>query len=308
MSVEPSQSPPSQPAHDSGAVPGTTGMPAPKAKPLGEGQFVDHSAVPPSNDFRRQLEWASIFGTTGMAAVALITQQIAVAAAAALPLSAALSLGLLGRRRLETQLLDAQRAQRDLMGILLQQGQEQSHLQSTTAYQEQRLEQLQEQLALIQNWSAEVNQGTKELSDYTRILGTEQKQIEVVVGCLREIETYTQAIQLNPNYAKAYYNRALTHQRLGELESAVADYTEALRLNPEYARAYHNRGIARAHAGEKQAALNDLRQAAKYFFEQGDIDSYHKSKELIKRLHDFQPPSRPSNAEVDDSPTLDSFF
>jgi hypothetical protein len=255
-----------------------------------------------------KVELASVIGAGGAALASLITQNPLVISATALPLTLAIGLGLVNRRRLEQQLADAQRGQRDLMAILLQQGQEQGNLQSSVGIHEQRIEQMQDQLVLIQNWSAEVNQGTKELSDYTRILGTEQKQIEVVVGCLREIETYTQAIQLNPNYAKAYYNRALTHQRLGELESALADYSEALRLNPEYARAYHNRGIARAHVGEKQAALEDLRQASKYFFEQGDIDSYQKSKELIKRLHDFQPPARSNGNAEDESPTLDSFF
>jgi tetratricopeptide (TPR) repeat protein len=255
-----------------------------------------------------KVELASVIGAGGAALASLITQNPLVISAAALPLTFAIGLGLVSRRHLEQQLADAQRGQRDLMSILLQQGQEQGNLQSSVGIHEQRIEQMQDQLVLIQNWSAEVNQGTKELSDYTRILGSEQKQIEVVVGCLREIETYTQAIQLNPNYAKAYYNRALTHQRLGELESALADYSEALRLNPEYARAYHNRGIARAHVGEKQTALEDLRQASKYFFEQGDIDSYHKSKELIKRLHDFQPPARSNDGAEEESPTLDSFF
>jgi tetratricopeptide (TPR) repeat protein len=260
------------------------------------------------NVLLQKLEFVSLVGAGGAALAAVITQQIAVISATALPLTLALGLNFCNRRRLDQQLQVSQHAQRDLMAILLQQGQEQGNHQSSLAHHEQRMDQLQEQLALIQNWSSEVNQGTKELSDYTRILGTEQKQIEVVVGCLREIETYTQAIQLNPNYAKAYYNRALTHQRLGELESAIADYSESLRLNPEYARAYHNRGIARAHVGEKQTALDDLRQASKYFFEQGDIDSYQKSKELIKRLHDFQPPSRDDVNGDEDSPTLDSFF
>jgi tetratricopeptide (TPR) repeat protein len=260
------------------------------------------------NALLQKLELVSLVGAGGAALAAIITQQLAIISATALPFTLALGLNLCNRRRLDQQLQEAQHNQRDLMAILLQQGQEQGNHQSSLAHHEQRLDQLQEQLALIQNWSAEVNQGTKELSDYTRILGTEQKQIEVVVGCLREIETYTQAIQLNPNYAKAYYNRALTHQRLGELESAIADYSESLRLNPEYARAYHNRGIARAHIGEKQTALDDLRQASKYFFEQGDIDSYQKSKELIKRLHDFQPPSRDDINGDEDSPTLDSFF
>lgn len=265
--------------------------------------------VSSAQQWQQQAEFFSLIGAGVGTLAALVTQQVLVISAAALPLTLAVGLNLSSRKRLQQQLADAHRTQQDLLGIVLQQGQEHLEYQLGLQQYEQRLERLQEQLIVLQNWSTEINQGNKELNDYTRILGTEQKQIEVVVDCLRELETYTQAIQLNPNYAKAYYNRALTHQRLGELEAAVADYSEALRLHPDYARAYHNRGIARAHLGDKQAALADLRAAAKHFFDQGDIPSYQKAKELTKRLHDFQPQSKGSSGgEEDHSPTLDSLF
>lgn len=62
-------------------------------------------------------------------------------------------------------------------------------------------------------------------------------------GCFEAaIEDYTQAIGLNPRHCRAYYNRAFSHDRLGQYEEAVADYSRALRIEPANATALHNRG------------------------------------------------------------------
>ncbi len=44
------------------------------------------------------------------------------------------------------------------------------------------------------------------------------------------IELYTQAIQLHPEYAKAYYNRGLAHYQTGDTESAKSDWKKAGKL------------------------------------------------------------------------------
>ncbi|MGK7875539.1 MAG: tetratricopeptide repeat protein [Xenococcaceae cyanobacterium] len=75
------------------------------------------------------------------------------------------------------------------------------------------------------------------------------------------IEDYTQAIRINPNYAKAYNNRGIARRKLGEYQAAIEDYTQAIRINPNYAKAYNNRGIARRKLGEYQAAIEDYTQA-----------------------------------------------
>ena len=43
---------------------------------------------------------------------------------------------------------------------------------------------------------------------------------------------YNRALQLDPEYALAYYGRALVHEALGNQEQAFADYDQAIQLEP----------------------------------------------------------------------------
>ncbi|MTJ35175.1 tetratricopeptide repeat protein [Dolichospermum sp. UHCC 0260] len=75
------------------------------------------------------------------------------------------------------------------------------------------------------------------------------------------IDDWTQAIRINPNYADTYYSRGLAHSELGDNQSAIDDYTQAININPNYDLAYRNRGIARSELGDKQGAIDDYSQA-----------------------------------------------
>ncbi|MBZ0298830.1 MAG: tetratricopeptide repeat protein [Anaerolineae bacterium] len=76
-----------------------------------------------------------------------------------------------------------------------------------------------------------------------------------------EQHCYTRAIELNPAFAAAFYNRGIVRRRRGDLDGAITDYSEALRLNPEYVRAFVNRGHARAARGDRDSALADYTEA-----------------------------------------------
>ena len=65
------------------------------------------------------------------------------------------------------------------------------------------------------------------------------------------IKYFTQAIQLNPNYATAYYERGYTiaHKITNFLvfnsddeEKVISDFTKAIQLNPKFVEAYFERG------------------------------------------------------------------
>ena len=98
------------------------------------------------------------------------------------------------------------------------------------------------------------------------------------------VAAYTQAIELNPNYAEAYYNRGFTRAKLGDKQGALADYNEALRINPNYAKAYYNRGAIGNSLGEKAGAIQDFQKAAELFQKQGDQSNYQKAVDNLKKI------------------------
>ena len=77
------------------------------------------------------------------------------------------------------------------------------------------------------------------------------------------IDDYTLAIKINPNYAKAYYNRGYVRKDLGDKQGAIDDYNQVIRINPNYAGAYNNRGNVRKDLGDKPGAIEDYTQAIK---------------------------------------------
>jgi Flp pilus assembly protein TadD len=61
----------------------------------------------------------------------------------------------------------------------------------------------------------------------------------------KTIEDYTQALQVNPNYASAYTGRGVAYHNKKNYTRARADYEQALRLDPDDDTARHNLNILR---------------------------------------------------------------
>ena len=59
----------------------------------------------------------------------------------------------------------------------------------------------------------------------------------------RAIADYTEAIRLDPKYAKAHFKRGNVYAEKAVYDTAIANYTEAIKLDPKYASAYYNRGF-----------------------------------------------------------------
>ncbi|KAF5433807.1 Tetratricopeptide (TPR) repeat containing protein [Candidatus Methanophagaceae archaeon] len=75
------------------------------------------------------------------------------------------------------------------------------------------------------------------------------------------IEYYTKALELNPEYPDAYYNRGATYYNLKDYEKAISDYNKALELNQEYVDAYNNRGLAYGDLKDYGKAISDFNKA-----------------------------------------------
>ena len=68
-------------------------------------------------------------------------------------------------------------------------------------------------------------------------------------------------VELMPDFAYGYYNRANLLMDLNDFKGAVVDYTEAIRINPQFAEAYFNRGLANMYMGNTEAGAADLSKA-----------------------------------------------
>lgn len=185
-------------------------------------------------------------------------------------------------QKLEAGLKDQSDTQQSDVATLNQRLEEMNQAHSTL---EDSHTQLSQSHDTLDQSHAALSQNHEQLNDFAGNIDSELKKLEDVVGELRQIDNFTQSIRSNPNQAEAFYRRGFSHQKLGDKEEAVADYTEVLKLNPTHAQAYHNRGILLASLGQKRQAAEDVRLAAKYYFEQGDIDSYDQARELSKEFY-----------------------
>ena len=56
------------------------------------------------------------------------------------------------------------------------------------------------------------------------------------------ITNFTKAIELNPKYANAYYNRGWAYQESKSYHKAIADYSKTIELRPREEDAFYGRG------------------------------------------------------------------
>lgn len=58
------------------------------------------------------------------------------------------------------------------------------------------------------------------------------------------IMDYTNAIEIDPNYAVAYNDRGYAYRRLGKFDDAIADYNKAIELDCKGSCSLSNRAAA----------------------------------------------------------------
>jgi tetratricopeptide (TPR) repeat protein len=75
------------------------------------------------------------------------------------------------------------------------------------------------------------------------------------------IRYFTSAIHFYPQYALAFYLRAISFEGLEKNENAQKDYDMAIELYPDYFDAYNNRGNVKSKLGKHREALADYKKA-----------------------------------------------
>ena len=96
----------------------------------------------------------------------------------------------------------------------------------------------------------------------------------------KAIQLYSEAIELNPNFAEAYSNRGYAKYLLGEEENALQDYDKAIELNPNLSEAYNNRGNAKESLGDENGALEDFDKAIEL---NPDYANAYNNRGVVKR-------------------------
>ena len=74
-------------------------------------------------------------------------------------------------------------------------------------------------------------------------------------------KAYSQAIDLDPGLAEAYYSRSVIQSDKGSFEKSIRDASDAISIDPTNARAYNNRGLAYMKMGYFDRAIEDLNKA-----------------------------------------------
>ncbi|MEM1759773.1 MAG: tetratricopeptide repeat protein [Thermofilaceae archaeon] len=85
------------------------------------------------------------------------------------------------------------------------------------------------------------------------------------------LNSFSQALRLNPQYAPAYANRGWAKYHLADYSGAAADFENAIRLDQQNPIAFHGLGYVSAKLNQpKEKILASLEQAKKLYLEQGD--------------------------------------
>ena len=75
------------------------------------------------------------------------------------------------------------------------------------------------------------------------------------------ISDYTKTLEIDKNYAEAYYYRGRAFGVKGEYDKAIADFSKVIASNAGNGEAYCNRGVAYAGKRQFDKAWDDVKKA-----------------------------------------------
>lgn len=99
------------------------------------------------------------------------------------------------------------------------------------------------------------NLALKKTAEEERFKGNEYmkgREYEEAVAC------YTKSLDLFPDEAAAYSNRALAYLKMKKFGSCIDDAERCLALDKNYLKAYHRRGKALLSCGRYEEAIEDF--------------------------------------------------
>jgi Tfp pilus assembly protein PilF len=74
----------------------------------------------------------------------------------------------------------------------------------------------------------------------------------------KALEDFNQAIEIDPEYARAFHLRGLVEEKQGADDRALDDFNRAIEIDPEYGVAYHSRATLHTKMGREDLAVDDI--------------------------------------------------
>ena len=99
------------------------------------------------------------------------------------------------------------------------------------------------------------------------------------------IADYTKAIELDPNYALAYYNRGMLKGDLNDHNVAVADYNKLIEIDPNDSDAYTNRSYYKRQLKDYYGSISDGMRAIE--INPNEVNAYINIGTSKKQLGDI---------------------
>ena len=110
----------------------------------------------------------------------------------------------------------------------------------------------------------------------TKKSGSSDTEFKYEAGYQSVIRDLTRVIELEPDFAFAYYNRGTYYGKTNDLQAALVDFDKAIELNESLAEAWYNRGLVLVMLNRMDDAFRDLSRAG----ELGIYSAYN----IIKRF------------------------
>jgi tetratricopeptide (TPR) repeat protein len=215
-------------------------------------------------------EIGSVIGTLGGTVASLITQQFFLAS---IPLSVSVSLNLLNRRQLLNSI--AAKNQEQFAELITD-----KPSIAETPDNSNNLEILSQLVAKHSQQLNELTRLTSQAIDDNPTSSGLNYQSEQAT----EIISSPEPIDLEDRSATDYYERGIEAKER-DLDRAFIMFTEAINIEPQYADAYYQRALILSALKETKKAIEDLRMANKWYFQQGDLVGYQKAKDMEIKLH-----------------------
>lgn len=160
-----------------------------------------------------------------------------------------------------------------------------SELSGRLQADETKLSKISQEVQNIRQHLLQVNDLNQNLDKSFNNLNKQQIEINKLIKELRVSEDQSQTVLSVGNPAEFCFNLALVNQEEGDRDRAMENYIKAVEINPDFTRAYYNLGLIYMEIGDNRKAIDNLRKASQLYFKQNDLEKYQELRNLSLQLY-----------------------